>query len=53
MEVSIQGLGFKVIYTLEFMGCFQNCGPLWVIDYITAPNIQGYQDGTQLWKLPI
>ena len=28
------------------MGCSQNYGPLWVIDYITAPNIYRYYNGT-------
>ena len=27
------------------MGRSQNYGPLLVVDYITAPNIQGYQNG--------
>ena len=28
------------------MGCSQNYGPLWVIGYITAPNIEWCQNGT-------
>ena len=28
------------------MGEFQHYGPLLVIDYITAPNVEGYQNGT-------
>ena len=31
------------------MGCSQNIGPFLVIDYTTAPNIQGYQNGTLMW----
>ena len=25
------------------MGYYQNYGPVWDIDYTTAPNMQGYQ----------
>ena len=28
------------------MGCSQNVEPVLVIDYITEPNISGYQNGT-------
>ena len=28
------------------MGCSQNYGPLLVVDYLAAPNAEGYQDGT-------
>ena len=31
------------------MSCCQNSGPLLVVDYIAAPNIQGYQVGTESW----
>ena len=34
------------------MGCSQNHGPLLGIDYITAPNIQGYQNGTRILGTP-
>ena len=32
-------------------GLFLNPSPLLVIDYISAPNIQGYQNGTLIWEL--
>ena len=28
------------------LGCSQNCGPLLLIEYISAPNKKRYQDGT-------
>ena len=31
------------------MGYSQNNGPRLVIDCATAPNIQGYQNGTLIW----
>ena len=36
---------FCVPETMEHVGCSRNSGPLMVIDYIRAPNIQGYQNG--------
>ena len=33
------------------MGCSQNHGPLWVVDYFTAPNIQGYQSGIEILRI--
>ena len=39
--------------TNDHLVCSPNYGPLLVIDYITAPNIQGYQNWTLIWELPI
>ena len=37
----------------QYMGNSQNYGPHLAIDYITAPNIWGYQNGTLHFKYQI
>ena len=39
-------------FSCRYKGCPQNDGALEVMDSITAPNIQGYQNGTLISGSP-
>ena len=44
---------WAIIQNIATCGLFSKCGPLLVIEYITAPNIHGYQTGTLILQLPM
>ena len=46
--ILVSNLGDHKVQCLH-MGCSQKCGPLLVIDDITAPNIWGYPSGSVIF----